>query len=261
MFTFISGATGGLGKAFAFLCAQNGYDLFLTGRSETRLAALKAEILARHPSVRVETFPCQLTETSSRDKMTEFIEENGFTFDRIINVAGVDNQRAFTEYSPEKVVFQIRVNCEATLALTHALLKHRGIAAEVITISSMSGVSPMPYFAVYSASKAFLTNFFTALHYELKKDGVKVTTVLPGGIPTRPDLVQAIKEQGLWGKLSAKSPEFVAQKSLKAVKKNKLIYIPGFFNKFLYVMMKIAPKRLVLKVIAKRWKNISKDAF
>ena len=125
MYTFISGATGGLGKAFAFLCAEKGYDLFLTGRSDARLAALKSDILAKYPDAKVEYFPCQLTESSSRQEMLDFIDLKGLKFDRILNVAGVDNQRAFTDYPPEKVVFQIRVNCEATLALTHALLARR----------------------------------------------------------------------------------------------------------------------------------------
>ena len=106
-----------------------------------------------------------------------------------------------------------------------------------------------------------LTNFFTALHYELKGDGVKVTTVLPGGVYTRPDIVEEIKSQGLWGKITAKTPQFIAEKSLLAVKKNKVKYIPGFFNKFLAVIMAIAPKKIVLKFIARRWKKHKKDAF
>ena len=165
------------------------------------------------------------------------------------------------EYTKEKLLFQLRVNVEATVSLTHSLLKHRAKNTEVLTIASMSGVSPMPYFAVYSATKALLINLFTSLHYELKKEGVKVTVVLPGGIPTRPDIVEQIKEQGLWGKLSAKSPEFVAEKSLRAVRKNKIKYIPGFFNKFLNFIMAIAPKKIVLKFIARRWKSQTKDAF
>ena len=99
------------------------------------------------------------------------------------------------------------------------------------------------------------------MHYELKKEGVNVTTVLPGGMPTRPDLVEEIKKQGLGGKLSSKPPEFVVRKSLKAVKKNKLICVPGAFNKFLDFMMKITPKRITLKFIAKRWAHYRKDAF
>lgn len=119
----------------------------------------------------------------------------------------------------------------------------------------------MPYFAVYSATKAMLTNFFTALHYELIKDGVNVTAVLPGGVYTRPDVCADIKGQGLWGKLSAKTPDYVAKKSVKASDKNKIKCIPGFFNRFLYFLMKLVPKRIVLKFIANRWKKQTKDAF
>jgi short-subunit dehydrogenase len=125
----------------------------------------------------------------------------------------------------------------------------------------MSGASPMPYFALYSASKSMLTNFFTALNYELKKTGVNITVVMPGGVYTRPDIIEDIKGQGLWGKLSAIRPEVVSEKSIKKSKKNKARYIPGFFNKFLYFAIKILPKKIVLNFIARRWKKISKDAF
>ena len=84
---------------------------------------------------------------------------------------------------------------------------------------------------------------------------------MPGGVYTREDIKEDIKNQGLWGKLSAKSPEFVAEKSLKAVSKNKTTYIPGGFNKFLNFIMKLVPKRIVLNFIAKRWKKQTKDAF
>lgn len=261
MYTFISGATGGLGKTYTDICAEKGYALFLTARSTDRLANLKKEITDKHPNITVEYFPCELTDDASRRALIKHIEEQGFKFDRIINVAGADIQKPFLAYTPEKAVFQIRVNCEATLLLTLGLLKNRAEKTEVLTVGSMSGVSPMPYFAIYSASKTFLESFFTSLHYELKSEGVKVTTVLPGGMPTRPDLIEEIKKQGIGGKLSSKPPEFVVKKSLKAVSKNKIICVPGAFNKFLYFVMKILPKRLVLKFIARRWKHFSKDAF
>lgn len=260
-YTYISGACGGIGKAFTYSCAKKGYDLFLTGRSEARLTALKDEISADF-NVNIITFPCDLTSETSRSQMFDFIAEKGVKFDRIINVAGVDTQKPFVSYTQAKLLFQIRVNAESTAAVTLGLLPYKESALEIITISSMSGVSPMPYFAVYSATKAMLTNLFTSLHYELKKDGVKVTTVLPGGVPTRDDIIADIKGQGLWGKLSSKPASFVAEKSLKAVKKNKIKYIPGFFNKFLNFTMKLAPKRIVLAYIARRWKNNpGKDAF
>ena len=260
MWSFVSGATGGIGSAFCHALAKNSKNLFITGRSEEKLLALKQELCAKY-GVLVEYFACDLTDSESRDKMLSYMDEKALIFDKIINVAGVDIQKAFSDYTMEKVLFQIRVNVEATITLTHALLKRRAPKTEIITISSMSSVSPMPYFALYSATKAMLTNFFTSLHYELKKEGVKVTTVLPGGVYTRPDIINDIKGQGLWGRLSAKKPEFVAEKSLKKVKRNQFIYIPGAFNKLLYFIMKIVPKRIVLKFIANRWKKQTKDAF
>lgn len=260
-FTYISGACGGIGKAFTVLCAAKGYSLFLTGRSDTRLDKLKKEISDEY-GVKVVTCPCDLTDENSRKEMLGFIDGKGIKFDRIINVAGVDTQKPFIDYTAEKILFQIRVNAESTVYMTHELLLRRAEHTEVIAISSMSGVSPMPYFALYSATKAMLTNFFTSLHYELKKDGVKVTVVLPGGVPTREDIIADIKSQGLGGKLSSKPASFVAEKSLKAVEKNKVKYIPGAFNRFLNALMKLAPKKIVLSYIAKRWKNSAgKDAF
>lgn len=259
-FTFISGATGGIGKAMAKLSAKKGYDLFVSGRSCDKLESLKKELLEINDKITVHYFACDLTSEDSRKEMLFYIDELGLKIERIVNVAGVDTQKAFAEYTTEKVLFQIRVNVEATISLTHELLKRRTEKIEILTVSSMSGVSPMPYFALYSATKCALTSFFTSLHYELKGNA-KVTTILPGGVYTRPDIIEDIKNQGVWGKLSSKSPEYVAEKSFKALSKNKIKYIPGFFNRVLNFLMKLVPKRLVLGFIARRWKKITKDAF
>lgn len=259
-FTFVSGATGGIGKAFSLECAKLGYSLFLTGRSEEKLKNLREEILSNY-SVEVDYFACDLSDADNRQELISHIEKKGYFLDRLCLIAGVDTQKPFLEYCREKLLFQMRVNAESTVDLAYSLLKFKAKKMEIAVVSSMSGVSPMPYFQVYSATKALLLNLFTALHFELKKEGVNVTTVLPGGVPTRPDIIVEIKRQGLWGRLSAKSPDFVARGSLKAVRKNKVKYIPGFFNKFLYVIMKIVPKKIVLKFIARRWKNLRKDAF
>ncbi len=260
-YVFISGATGGIGKAFAEVFASRKERLFLTGRSEEKLSTLKSRLKDEY-GADCEIFACDLTNTDCVRDMLAFADGKGIMFSGIINVAGVDIQKAFLDYTEEKLLFQIKVNAEATLLLTHALLKRRAEGnCRIITVSSMSGVSPMPYFATYSATKAMLTNFFTALHYELKSKGVHVTTVLPGGVYTRPDVIADIKGQGLWGKLSAKTPTFVAEKSVKASDENKIKYIPGFFNRALNLLMKILPRKIVLKFIANRWKKQTKDAF
>lgn len=256
----ISGATGGIGKAFTKELASRGENLFLTGRSQEKLAQLKSEI-EKEFSVSVQVFACDLTNPKDIESLFNYADEKGIKFHSLINVAGVDTQKPFIDYSFDKIVFQSRVNTESAILLTNGFLKRRVSGGNIITISSMSGATPMPYFALYSATKSMLLSFFTALYYELRKEKIKITTVMPAGVYTRADVVEEIKTQGLWGKLTAKTPEFIAKASLKANKKGKLKYIPGFYNKLLNFFIKLAPKRIVLRFIAKRWKSHSKDAF
>lgn len=282
-YTFITGATGGIGKAFCRYYAKKGCNLYITGRSEEKLAALKEELLDLNDSISVKYLPADLTNRQSRDNLFTYADNNEISVTRLVNVAGADIQKAFLSYTDDKVIFQIRVNVEATISLTHMFLerldfgdtgntkanrknagnttsgKKRNLP-EIITVSSLSGVSPMPYFQLYSATKACLTNFFKSLRVELKGK-VNVTTVLPGGVYTRPDICDDIKGQGLWGKLSAKTPDFVVNKSVKGVLKSKKLVIPGFWNKSLYTLMKFVPENVKLKFIANRWKKQTKDAF
>lgn len=257
----LTGATGGIGRAFAKALASAGCNLYLTGRSESKLLALREELSREYPSVSVSVCACMLTDENSRLRMFDKICGENIIFDRLCNVAGVDTQKAFEKYTQEKIAFQCRVNFEATLSVTHFVLAHRAPHLEIITISSMSGVYPMPYFAIYSASKSALLSFFSSLRLELKGKGVKITTVMPGGVFTRPDIVEDIKGQGLWGKLSAKTPEYIAVKSLRAVRRNKRKYIPGFWNKVIATVPKILPLGVRMRFIARRWKRLEKDAF
>ena len=119
----------------------------------------------------------------------------------------------------------------------------------------------MPYFAIYSATKAALTSFSVSLREEMKGKNVHITAILPGAMPTRDDIKEQIKGQGLWGKMAAKSPESVALASLKAVRKNKSKEIVGFWNKVMRISTAWIPTPLRLWFIAKRWSGISKDAF
>lgn len=260
-YTFITGATGILGKEFAVQCAKNGENLFITGRNLTKLDNLKNEIRSIFPNILIQSFPCCLDDESERNKMFMYINSLDIKISRLINVAGADIQKAFTLYTQDKLLFQIRSNFEAAVSLTRYSLDHAAEEMKILSVSSVSGIYPMPYFAIYSATKGATTSFFISLHEELKDKGIKVTTILPGAIPTRADIKEQIKGQGLWGKLAAKSPEFVVKKSLIASDKNKRTYIPGFWNKCMNITTKLLPLDVKLKFIAKRWSKISKDAF
>lgn len=258
-FTLISGATGGIGRAFCFACAESG-KLFLTGRDPRKLADLKAELQMESPSVQIDYFACDLTDAEERTRLFAYIENRGYRFRRLCNVAGADIQKGFEKYTQEKIVFQSRVNFEAAVSLTKFVLERVMPQAEIVTIGSISGVYPMPYFALYSATKKALEQFFVALRVELRGK-VKVTVVEPGGVYTRHDVIQDIRGQGVWGKISAKTPEYVARKSLAAVRKNKRVYRPGFWNKFVAVVPRVLPLGVRMRFIARRWKKLEKDAF
>lgn len=260
-YAMVTGATGGLGKAFVHVLAERGDNLILTGRSEEKLLALKAELLQQYPQIEVYTYAADLASETSRISMMDKIKADGLHVSLLANVAGADVQKGLMEYTQEKIAFQCRVNFESAVSLCRFAIEQKAERLEIINLSSVSGIYPMPYFAIYSATKGALTSFSQSLRAEMKGKNVAVTAILPGAMPTRDDIKEQIKGQGLWGKLAAKSPESVARASLKAVRKNKRKVIVGFWNNVMRVGTCWMPTSWCLKFIANRWSKISKDAF
>ena len=260
-YALVTGATGGLGKAFVYVLAERGDNLLLTGRSEEKLVKLQAELQEKYPQIEVRIYPADLSNEASRYAMMEKIAADGLTVSLLANVAGADVQKGLSEYTQEKIAFQCRVNFEAAVSMCHFAIAHKAERLEIVNVSSVSGIYPMPYFAIYSATKGALTSFSQSLRAEMKGKNVAVTAILPGAMPTRDDIKEQIKGQGLWGKLAAKTPEAVAKASLKAVRKNKRKVIVGFWNKLMRIGTCWLPTSWRLKFIANRWSKISKDAF
>lgn len=261
-YTLITGACGGLGGAFVRVLAERGEPLYLTGRSETRLCALAKTLRERYPALPVGYCACDLTDGESRRALFERTDGEGIRFRRMIYVAGADIQKGFERYTEEKLVLQTRVNLEGAVSLTRAVLERAPLdgKTELLAVGSVSGLYPMPYFALYSATKRALWQFYAALRTEYKGKA-KITCVLPGAIPTREDIRENICSQGLWGKLAALSPETVAKKSLKAVKNNRRSVVIGFWNKLMRAFTAPLPLSLKMRFIAKRWSRTEKDAF
>ena len=261
-YTLVTGACGGLGGAFVRILAGRGEPLFLTGREEGRLAAFADALHAQYPQLPVEYFPCDLADGKSRRRFFAYCDSLHARFARLIYVAGADIQKGFEKYSEEKLVMQTRVNFEGAVSFTRAVMARSDLdgTTEFLAIGSVSGLYPMPYFALYSATKRALWQFYAALRTELK-GRAKVTCVLPGAIPTRPDVKEYIQKQGVWGKLAALPPEKVAQKSLKAVEKNRRSVVVGFWNKCMRFVTAPVPLSLKMKFISKKWSKTEKDAF
>lgn len=260
-YAWITGASGGLGKAFVALLAARGYSLILTGRSQEKLQALRMEIGEQYPQLDIVIIAADIQNEAGRYAIMQEIEQKQLAISLLVNAAGVDVQKAFSKYTQDKIAMQCRVNFEAAACFCRFAIEHKAERLHIINVASVSGIYPMPYFAIYSAMKGALTSFSLALREEMKGQNVCVTAVLPGAMPTREDIKEQIKGQGLWGKLAAKSPAWVAAYSLKAVAKNKGKVIPGFWNKLMRIGTACLPLRWKLRFIAKRWSKIEKDAF
>ncbi len=260
-YSLVFGATGGIGKEFCKTLAKRGENLFISGRRQNKIELLKEELLSINPNIKVLGKEVNLEDENSRNCCFEFLTRNEIKVKGLYFIAGIDTRKAFLKYDQDKILMQSRVNFESAVDITNYALKNRAEELDILVVSSACGLTPMPYFSLYSATKSALVYFFKGLKGELKGQKVKITVVCPGSVPTREDIIEDIKSQGLQGRLSKKSPEYIVKKSLKALKKNKTVYIPGLYNKFTNFLTKITPYSLQSSIIAKKFKYKEKDAF
>ncbi|MBQ7578924.1 MAG: SDR family NAD(P)-dependent oxidoreductase [Clostridia bacterium] len=257
-FTIITGACGGLGSAFCECVAQSGENLIITGTNSERLEAKKQELLGKFHDIKVFTFKMDLSVPEERVAFFEFLKENNLKPHRLINNAGFIAEGGLLDFSDDKVLKIIRVNCEGNVDLTQKFIKMMGDNIEILTVSSLGAFYPMPYMSVYSATKRMIECQMVALHEEVKPKNIKVSALCPGGIPTTKEMIDAIKAQGLGGKLSSQSPEYIAKYALKKLEKNKAVIIPGAFNRFLHFMGHFASETTIAKMVGKRWAKANK---
>lgn len=175
----ITGASSGIGAEFARQLAARGHDLVLVARRADRLERLSAEL-----AVRAHVVPCDLATDAA--SLPSRVAELGAEVDLLVNNAGFGAYGRFWEIAEGRDAELVRVNCEALVALTRAFVPamvERGRGG-VINMGSVSGMQPLPYTAVYAASKAFVRSFSDALRTELRGTGVRVLCVNPGQVPT-----------------------------------------------------------------------------
>ncbi len=254
MNVFITGAAGGLGRAFAAECGRRGYNMLLTDVNADALESLKRGLENRF-DVSITSIPCELTDSDSVDMMFKKLNAFGVEFDMLLNIAGLDFEGSFADQDREKLVKIVTLNDAATLSVTHAMLLHRRIGKPfyMVFVSSLASLFPMPLKATYAASKRFLYDFATSLRQELRDDNVNILTLCPGGMATKDDTVEAIEAQGFWGYITTNPLESVTSETLDRVFNDKAVYIPGKFNRLLATFGKLLPRHFIAYCVFKRW--------
>lgn len=240
----VTGASSGIGRAFAVALAQRGMDLVVVARRQDKLEELAAELSG---SVSVEVLVADLAD----DGQLAAVEARARHIDLLVNNAGFGTSGAFHQLPVEREDELVRVNVLALVRLANAALGgmvERGRGA-VINVSSVSGEQPLPGWASYAASKAFVTSFSRAVAAELKGTGVRVLNVLPGftrsGFQDHGNFGQHFIPGPLW-----MTPEQVVKKSLKALDRGRSEVVTGAQNRFTALVTRLSPwplSRLVLR--------------
>jgi uncharacterized protein len=253
-FTVITGASQGLGKAFAEECAIRGRPLVLAALPDTGLLEV-ARWIERAHGVQVHALEIDLTADDGPARLARFIEESGLAVDTLVNNAGVGFNGRFGESEPAHNETTIRLNMLAVVALTRLLLPalRRHDRARVLNVASLAAFFPMPWLPVYSSSKSFVFAFSLALREELRGTGVSVSVVCPNGIRTNRGARELIARQGLAGRLTCQYPEQVARAALRGLTAGRAVIVPGAVNRFIRFASGLVPRAVAMGVITRRW--------
>lgn len=248
IYTLITGASGGIGKAFAEELAKRGNNLILIARREEVLRDIAAR-LRQEFSVKVEIRAVDLINSEQRANELDTLFQS-FTITHVINNAGMGHYQKFVESNLAASENTIKLNIDALVEVTHRAANHmqkHGKSSQITNIASMAAFVSMAQYSIYCGTKHFVRSFTEALAIELKESNIHFTCISPGGVATD-FLEKAGQELHVKKSLVLMEPDLLVKKSLKAIGNKKLHYTPGLINQITLILMKILPKQLGNKV-------------
>lgn len=253
----VTGASAGLGAEFARQLAPDAAALLLVARRVERLEALRDELAERHPGLLLRVLPADLSLPEAPRELAERLDAEGLHVDVLVNNAGLGDVGTLASANWEKIQSCVMVNMHALTGLTHALLPgmiERG-SGLVLNVASTAGLMPLPTFAVYAATKAYVNSLTEALAIELRGTGVKISAMCPGPVITefgdvasRPDGERSFAPP----KIMTEQAADVVRETLAAAMRAKVRIVPGGFlikaGGALMDMMPTPLQRVLLKL-------------
>ncbi len=241
----ITGASTGIGRDFAHLCAREGYDLFLVARSQPQLESVAAEV--RQTTGRnVVILPKDLSQSSAPREVFDEISRSGAELDVLINNAGFGLLGPFWELDLQQQIEMIHLNIAALTELTRLYMpsfvaRRRG---RVLNVASTAAFQPGPLMAVYYATKAYVVSFSEAIHNEGRDHGVTVTCLCPGPTQTEFQKRAGAGNARLFSSGHVMSSEAVARIGWDALTAGKPLAIAGRLNAVMAFLTRFAPLQL-----------------
>ncbi len=252
----ITGASVGIGKAFAEELAARKYNLVLVARSEDKLRQLATQLQDKY-NIQAEVIVQDLTEINAATVVFNSTKAKGIAIDLLINNAGFGDYGEFSQTDGERQVKMVQLNILALVDLTHKFLPEmrQRRSGSIINVSSLAAFQPIPYLSVYSASKAFVSHFSEALWAENREYGIRVIVSCPG--PTETNFFIAANFPPALARNAKKisKPEEVVQETLKALERGESsVVIGGLLTHFISKLAAIAPRKLLLNTLEKQFK-------
>ena len=243
MKALITGASSGIGRSFAYLLAEQGYDLILVARRKKRLEAIKKSV-----DVNVEIIDMDISTTFNCHKLYNKVKKEDI--DILINNAGYGLIGYFKDTNLEKELDMVDLNVKTVHTLTKLFLKDfvKKDKGYILNVSSIAAFQPGPLMATYYATKSYVYNLTTAINYELKiqNSNVYVGCLNPGPVDTEFNKVAHVKFN-----LKSYDSDYVCKYALKKMFKKKRIIVPGVRIKLARLGAKFLPLNTVLKYIYK----------
>jgi len=247
----VTGASSGIGLELSHLFARDGYRLVLVARSRGALRELGDDLQSRyHVPVRIS--PKDLAHPASPSELHSELQEAGIVLDVLVNNAGFGVGGAFLDSDWNSEAEMMQVNMVALTHLTKLFLPQiRAREGKVLNVASTAAFQPGPFMSVYYASKAYVLHFTEALAEELDGSGVTVTCLCPGPVRTNFQKRAHIGETRLVHSPLMVDVREVARIGYEGMKQGKRLVIPGWKNRLVMEMLRIAPRRVVTKMVRK----------
>ena len=246
-YALVTGASRGIGSHFARALAARSWNLIVVARSQDRLDQLSQQLTGTF-DIHVETIVLDLTAAGAAAELSRQITERNLEVELLVNNAGQGERGRFLNLPLETQANSIRLNTLALVELTHFLLPGmiaRGRGA-VINVSSTAGFQPMPYAAVYAATKAFVTSFSVALAEEVRASGITVVTLCPG-----PTLTESPSERKSPSRLPRQPAREVVEEALRKASANGGLVVPRLINKVMAFSNRLMPLHVSAKIVAR----------
>ncbi len=237
----VTGASSGIGETMALQLARAGSDLVIVARREERLEALAGDLRAQN-GCGVEVIVADLGVGADLARVESRLGDESRPVDLLVNSAGFGTRGSFASLPVDEEEQELRVNVLAPVRLTRAVLPgmlRRGRGG-IINVSSIAGLQPIPYWATYSATKAYLTSFSLSVHEEVKARGVTVLALMPGFTRTEFQLRENLGLHGIPGALWM-SADDVCSAALTAVARGRATGVPGIRYRLLAAATRLTP--------------------